>query len=1454
LLRLLLRILLVFMLALLVLAGGLFAYAQTGPGRAHIARLAEAELSAPGAETEIDGLSGLIPFDVRIGRLRVSDAQGAWLEAEEVRVRLSPTALVRGAVVVEEAGAKRVALPRLPPAGEGKETGGLGLPDGIGLPETLPVARIERLAVDRIELGTPVLGTPAVLTLEGRGGVFDDGRTATAELHLRRLDAAGLQADLEARADLVAGAVSLAFEASDTSGLVGALAGREVPAARMHLALAGPVSRLVAELDLAAQGLIVAEARGTLALDGPPAVDLRVSIRPEPGALPETYASLLGEKLGLELVARAEGESAFVLERLHLESAFARAEGAGRIDLAKVAVSGAVELSVPDLSALRPLAGLDLAGRIALRAQADEENRDRIHLALHARGLQVAAFAVAALDGAFDLGLQRAETGLASIDVEGGVDLQAVAIAGEPLVPDPDLRVELAGSLPARGPIAIRRLEVRGTSLRLAADGTLAPDFGGGHFERVVLQAPDLTLLARRLKSLWPAGPDLAGSAELSGSLEARDGWRDIEGPLTLALSHLHTPDPLLAAVLGDAPRLSATFRYGSEIALSDIDLALAALAVRGALSLRLSDDALSGSLDLAATDVAPIAKAAGVQASGPLTARLELAGTLAAPALALVARLEPLDLSGLRFDAVRLDLDAKGGLHGLAGRIALGLLRDDAPLSLDSPWSLAGGRLELERLRLQGPGGAEGSGRLVLDTTTLLASGTLELRAVDLAALDPWTQAGLSGRMDLVVELVTAKARQDAVIRASLVDLAGPFGRLTRAGLDLTLRDAAETRRLSADLEAAGFAREGLGVEEARVHVEGTLERLAFDLKAQGATDRPFALEASGNGGLSGEVLRMRIERLQGTYDGRRMVLARPLEAELADGVLRIPEIDVRIEEKTQIRGSLERRPQRLALELDVFRLPLALAAEFGAPDLAGTADLHLRLDGPPAGPRGELVMQLRGLRPADPLLSDLPPADVDLTARLGQGRLSLAAQAVRGGATTLVAELALPLRLDLARGTLDLPDGGGLSGRIRAEAALSTLATLAGLDHLLARGTLAADLALAGTVGSPELDGTVRIVGARIEEGRTGLVLDRLELLVRARGRELVVERLAARDGNGGRLSGSGRINLADLIHPEYDLTLNARDFRTVATDSALVVLDADIDIVGDVAAAGVSGRVRVDRAEFRIGADLGAPDVPVLAVEERGTGGTVRVPAVRPEAGPAFRLVHDLVIEAPGRVHVRGFGLESEWGGRLRIVGTTPDLAIEGGFGLRRGTLDLLGQRLTLARGTVTFYGSLPPQPVLDVEATAERESVKIRVLLEGAASRPRLTLVSEPELPQDEILARLLFGTSRDVLKPTQALRLAAALRELESGGFGLLGGLREALGVDVLDLGTDESGGASVAAGKYLSNEVYLQVERSLATGETKGRIEVEITPNVSFGAEAGSEGTSGVELEWRFDY
>src|SRR4051794_14434576 len=96
-----LAIAVIILLAVLMLAVvGAFAYALTGMGQAQLAGLVARQLSGPGQQAEVDGLSLALPFDLRLAAFRLRDDQGAWLEVEDARVELAPAALLQARLAI----------------------------------------------------------------------------------------------------------------------------------------------------------------------------------------------------------------------------------------------------------------------------------------------------------------------------------------------------------------------------------------------------------------------------------------------------------------------------------------------------------------------------------------------------------------------------------------------------------------------------------------------------------------------------------------------------------------------------------------------------------------------------------------------------------------------------------------------------------------------------------------------------------------------------------------------------------------------------------------------------------------------------------------------------------------------------------------------------------------------------------------------------------------------------------------------------------------------------------------------------------------------------------------------------------------------------------------------------------------------------------------------------------
>ena len=218
----------------------------------------------------------------------------------------------------------------------------------------------------------------------------------------------------------------------------------------------------------------------------------------------------------------------------------------------------------------------------------------------------------------------------------------------------------------------------------------------------------------------------------------------------------------------------------------------------------------------------------------------------------------------------------------------------------------------------------------------------------------------------------------------------------------------------------------------------------------------------------------------------------------------------------------------------------------------------------------------------------------------------------------------------------------------------------------------------------------------------------------------------------------------------------------------------------------------------------------------------------------------------------------GLESEWRANLRVTGTSDAPNIAGDMQLIRGTLGFAGRSFELESGRLSFNGSAAANATIRVTAASEVDGTTVRVNIRGTGNNPDITFSSTPALPQDEIMARILFGNSIGELTAIQAVQLAGSLNALRGGSGGLnpLGVLQSATGLDRLRiLGADEKTGrgTAVAFGQYITNDVYVEIVTD-ARGYTASQIEISLTPALSVLSQISSQGTSNVNVRYKKDY
>jgi translocation and assembly module TamB len=1016
----------------------------------------------------------------------------------------------------------------------------------------------------------------------------------------------------------------------------------------------------------------------------------------------------------------------------------------------------------------------------------------------------------------------------------GGLDFRAEASGdiAPLLVPDyaaffgPDLRLSAEGSRSAAGRLDLRRLDLSARALRLAGALRLAPDglpehvalggeIAGADGAPVLLPLPGVpTRVARasvalnfdaaddegwtgRIAAEGVSRPDLAiGRLELQGSgrIGRTAAARVVGGTFGYAAEGLAPADPALAAALG--PRLAGKttlhWREGSgAVTVGSLTLEGGDFGgvLLGTVAGLASGFRLEGAAQLRAADLSRFAGLAGRPLAGAAEGSLSGRGS-------------PL---GGDFD-VTLALDTRDLAVGIAEADALlrGAGRVEARLARDA----AGTRIEALRL-------AAGGGRAAADGLIATAGSdiTAEIELADAAILGP----GYGGSVALRGRFAGTPADGRLTAEGSARDL-----RTGIAAADGLLRG--ETT-LAADLRRAG-ARVGIGRlrlvgAQAAIAASGHLDPAGSDLRLEASAADLRGADPRLRGGVTLSAA------VAGPADDLRLTVEGTARG-LAVGV---PEADRLIGGDSRLRLAAGRRAGRIAIETAEFASPALTARAAGTGDggfsvEARLADLALLLPEFP-GP----------LTAAGRVSADAGGYPVDLALR-GPGGVDIT---VRGRMATG------PLRADLAvRGS--------------AQAALAN----AFLGERALAGQVALDLRLAGPPRLASLSGTLRLTGGRLADPALPVALADLSgTAVLSGGQARIAAQ--ARGSAGGTVAVEGSAGLAPPYAADLAITLAGLVLRD--PDLYQTSASGRLALRGPPGAGGrLSGRIELGATEIRVpdsGFDATGDlaglrhfyDTPPVRETRRragiGGGGPGRSGgAAAGRGGGALAL--DVAVAAANRVFLRGRGIDAEFEGGFALRGTTAAVVPSGGLDLVRGRLDILGKRLTLARARIDLQGDLIP--ALDILASNDSDGVVTSVAITGRADAPEVRFTSVPELPEEEVLSRLLFGRGLDTLSAFQAAQLAAAVATLAGrGGEGVVGRLRRGFGLDDLDITADASGEIGLRAGKYLSDNLYSEVEVD-PDGRSQINLNLDVRRGVTVKGSLGSDGSTGIGIFLERDY
>ncbi|MES2903025.1 MAG: translocation/assembly module TamB domain-containing protein [Pseudomonadota bacterium] len=537
--------------------------------------------------------------------------------------------------------------------------------------------------------------------------------------------------------------------------------------------------------------------------------------------------------------------------------------------------------------------------------------------------------------------------------------------------------------------------------------------------------------------------------------------------------------------------------------------------------------------------------------------------------------------------------------------------------------------------------------------------------------------------------------------------------------------------------------------------------------------------------------------------------------------------------------------------IRADVTAMPLQLL-DIGWPNLGmggiATGRLDYRWRGANGAPSGRADLKVRGLSRAGLVLSSRP-IDVGLAAVLEGGKAAMRAVAVSDGKTIGRAQARFaplgrgPIIAELVNAPMQM--------QVRYSGPADTLWRLSGVEIIDLSGPVAIGADITGRIVDPTIRGSIRTAGARIESAVTGMVVQNVAASGRFGGSRLVLDRIAGVTPEGGTVSGAGAVDFSGG-RPALDLKFNLVRAAILDRDDIAATVTGPLAIQSSGRGGRISGDLKLDRGRFTLGRAGAAAGVPKLQVRHIGRDAedVIQIEDLTP-------WTLDVKV-AGGDLTVRGLGIDSRWTTDLAITGSVSAPRFNGRADLTRGNYEFAGRGFRLERGIIRFNGESPPNPALDIRAEAQVQGLDAAVTVRGTGLQPEISFTSVPQLPQDELLSRILFGTSITNLSPADAVQLASAVAALQSGSGSLdpINAIRRAVGLDRLrilpaDVATGQK--TAISAGKYLGRKLYVEVI-SDGQGYSATRIEYQVTRWLSILSSISTVGRTSANVRVSKDY
>ncbi len=417
---------------------------------------------------------------------------------------------------------------------------------------------------------------------------------------------------------------------------------------------------------------------------------------------------------------------------------------------------------------------------------------------------------------------------------------------------------------------------------------------------------------------------------------------------------------------------------------------------------------------------------------------------------------------------------------------------------------------------------------------------------------------------------------------------------------------------------------------------------------------------------------------------------------------------------------------------------------------------------------------------------------------------------------------------------------------------------------------GILNINLVVGGELSNANVSGHVQVRDGLYDSADNGTYIANIAGTLKAVGKRLVIETLTGsdvrnlestrKDAHVGELDITGHFEFAGLALPIFALDLKLNDLIVVHRDDMTMRATGDIKIHGPGLQSKITGAVALTPSLVML-EEFTDDDLTHIEIESLETHKKKK----KDSGQPVFPIELTLNIDKNFYIRNLNLGLMSQWIGSMTVKGDLSAPYLEGTLTATKGKLSFFGKPLKIKEAKITYDSDHRNIPNVWFVGTREVEDVTVQLQFSGYATSTKLLFTSDPALPEDEVLSRLLFGKELSKISAGQSVQLASVGASLNNKqGLNFLESLRNSFGFDTFELkendmkaSTSESGQTASQAlrvGKEFEN-MRISIDQSVGSTGSKATVSTALVKNVYLDLEVGEKNAgSGAGVSWVYRY